>query len=334
MSASVVIAIEKKKDFLQNIPAGWKVDQHVNKITCQDNSVTVLSHDKEFTARDNFFEVTTIEELNIVRELIRSRPVLTTVKCSKSYNDRPERDQSSENDNSETVTDDYIVLINTAHPQMVDMFNKAFEQAEENLKEGKNFRITIAINKSLQIWYLQNKKVNGELKNTTWANFADIYLTCGTKEPTCADTCFSCQETIQKVLWCVCFPLFFLLVLPYWIYKRFVLGVIESKIEQPVPITYHENPFPMGFNIMNLLYPPGSTFTTITTYHQQPPPASLQQQTFYQPGYQPQPTGYQLPPGYDQPQPGYQQQPGYPTQSVNLSQHQPLNEQNQLLTRY
>ena len=57
MASSVVLAVEKKSSFMSSPPAGWRLNASTNKMTCEDNSVTVMVKDKQFDGRSTYFNV-------------------------------------------------------------------------------------------------------------------------------------------------------------------------------------------------------------------------------------------------------------------------------------
>ena len=84
-------------------------------------------------------QVNCIEDLEAAKDLIKTRPILTTARCRKPYDDTV----GNESDVS-YLDDEYIVLINTAHAEIARQFETAFSLAEQFLREGKNFRVSVS----------------------------------------------------------------------------------------------------------------------------------------------------------------------------------------------
>ena len=75
--------------------------------------------------------------------MVRSRPIMTTAHCKKSFFREDEEGTYSESADTYDDSDDYVVLINTSHPQIMAQFDQAFRQAEQCINAGDNFRITV-----------------------------------------------------------------------------------------------------------------------------------------------------------------------------------------------
>ena len=80
------------------------------------------------------------EDLAAAQDTIMRRPLFTTAKCQKPYDDTTDPES-----NVSYLRHEYIVLVNTGNAEINGMLNRAFNLAEQLLDEGKNFRITVCI---------------------------------------------------------------------------------------------------------------------------------------------------------------------------------------------
>jgi len=318
-SAEILISLYNKAQFVSNQPDGWIVDQGSGKLRCFNDAVNVMVHsaEKRIMGQKTFIEIRTQADLDAFMHQIRSKPLLTTALCSKPYSVNRDRYQNESVNVEDTQhTEEYVAMVNTAHPQISQMFQEAYDKTSQLLREDKKFRVTISLSESIKTWFINNVRMPNQTDSVTYATHCDLYLVNGVEEPTFFDRCCACEVITQKCFWCVCFPLFLLCFVPYHIYKKCVLGVVESSIKRVQPVIYHNAVFQNGFNIMSLLWPPGTSFTTVVSTGYYPPGVVQQQPGMYQQqpaGYQQQPAGYQQSAGYHQPQyqgnapPPYQQ---------------------------
>ena len=89
---------------------------------------------------------------------------MTTAECKKPYYyDTTERNSDGGRRQSLAyLEDEYVVIINTQHPQIASQLEEAFTRAEKYLRDGNNFRVTVGTillaDGCLVIWLLLFKQ--------------------------------------------------------------------------------------------------------------------------------------------------------------------------------
>eukprot|EP00794_Sanderia_malayensis_P000506 gene506-1153_t len=138
MAQPGILTIMKKLDFVQSRPHGWRLER--NRLINADDEFTVMVQDDDIEGRDTFCEINSMEELNATRDMIMRRPIFTIARCRKPYDD-----SSGNEDTGYSYLDDkYVVLVNTANPEVRSQFDRAFQLAENFVKNGNNFRVTVS----------------------------------------------------------------------------------------------------------------------------------------------------------------------------------------------
>ncbi|XP_065057563.1 uncharacterized protein LOC135685518 isoform X2 [Rhopilema esculentum] len=246
-----VMCIMEKSEFQRSSPNGWR--DVGGKRSNVDDEFTVLVNDDDFQGTDTTFVLNSREDLAAAQDTIMRRPLFTTAKCQKPYDDTTDPES-----NVSYLRHEYIVLVNTGNAEINGMLNRAFSIAEQLLDEGKNFRITISFSESVKVYYNANVHASGEDNRLTQVWGCDIFLTHGVGAPNWADTNFTCQTTPQIACWIVCFPLCLFTGVPYLCYKKCLKGVKEEKVVQVMPLTVHKGPFKVGYNLLSLLFSPST----------------------------------------------------------------------------
>lgn len=75
---------------------------------------------------------------------VQSKPILTTAYCSKPYSyNRDRHDHDSTNIERTEHVEEYVVMVNTRHQQVAQLFQEAYDRAKRFVEEGKKFRVKV-----------------------------------------------------------------------------------------------------------------------------------------------------------------------------------------------
>lgn len=89
----------------------------------------------------------TASDLESFKQLVYSKPVLSTVLCGKLYSNSSLHRGDQEINETEALThnEEYIVLINVRHPQVQRIIDEAIKSAHRLLSQGKKFRVSVSM---------------------------------------------------------------------------------------------------------------------------------------------------------------------------------------------
>ena len=76
---------------------------------------------------------------------VQSKPILTTAYCNKPYSyNRDRHEHDSTNIERSQHVEEYVVMVNTRHQQVAQLFQDAYERAKRCVEEGKKFRVKVS----------------------------------------------------------------------------------------------------------------------------------------------------------------------------------------------
>ena len=321
----MAVLLIKTSKFKQALPAGFGWNQASQRITV-DQSYNLVTDHKEFAGQPRSFQVNNVSEVEAIRDQILSKPLITVAQCSKQYKEyRGTRDSEGNREvEYHTMTDEFVVVLNTSNPEVRRVLDEAFEKAKQLMSENAKFVLVFDLDDSTKTWYGQVQHANSDGK-TAQSVGAGFYITHdASPQASCAQAFFGCEQPVQKMLWCVCFPCCLLTGVPYHVCRSCVQNIKDVKIPARFHTQEYNNVCPPGVNLLSLFQSPQQVVTTVVSQYpspQQYPPPSYGQPVA-QPGYNQVPM--QQYPQY--PQQNYQQQapyPQYPQQ--NYQQQYPTN---------
>lgn len=321
----MAVVLIKKNNFKQGLPAGFCWDQDSAKIVT-DTSYSLLTDDKDFGGQSRSFEVNNAGDIEAIRDQLYSKPLVTVTKCSKRYKVYRGRGDAEGNREVEylTMTDDFVVVLDTSHPDVRKSLDELFEKAKKLLSDNAKFVVVFDLDESAKLWYAQVPHENSDGK-TAQAMGASFYLVHGAKPQGGCAGCFGCEQPAQKAMWVFCFPCCLVTGVPYLVCRKCIQNIKDVKISTRYHTREHNAVSPPGTNLMSLFQP--ATVVTSQYPNQQFPPQPYGQQQYPQPPPYPNPVPqYGQPPmtqpysqqqQYPQPYPAQYNQPGYPVQEAS-----------------
>lgn len=315
----MAVLLIKKSKFKQGLPAGFGWNQASQRITV-DQSYNLVTDDKEFAGQARAFEVNNIDDVEALKTQILSKPLVTIAKCTKQYKEyRSTRNEQGNRDvDYRTMTDEFVVVLNTSNPDVVRVLDETFEKAKQLLQENAKFVLVFDLDDSTKTWYGQIPHANSDGK-TAQSIGASFYLTHNASpQGYWANGCFGCEQPVQKAMWCICFPCCLFTGVPYHVCRKCVQNIKDERVQAQFYTQEYNNVCPQGINLLNLFQvPPQHVVTQVVTQHtgQQYPPQQYAPSPYGQPPVQP---------GYNQPQMSAPQYPQYPQQGYQQQYPQPM----------
>jgi hypothetical protein len=314
----MAVLLIKKSKFKQGLPAGFGWNQASQQITV-DQSYNLVTDDKEFAGQARAFEVNNVDEIEAIKNQIFSKPLISVAKCSKQYKEyRSGRDSEGNREvEYHTMIDEFVVVLNTSHPEVQRVLNETFEKAKQLMQENAKFVVVFDLDDSTKTWYGQVAHANSDGKTAQSVGASFYIVHNASPEANCAKAFFGCEQPVQIAMWCVCFPCCLLTGVPYHVCRKCIQNIKDEKIPARFHTQEYNNVCPPGANLLSLFQTPQQVVMTVTTQYpgQQYPPQQYAPPPYGQPPAQP---GYTQPPmamqpQYPQyPQQGYQQQAPYP----------------------
>lgn len=318
----MAVLLIKKDNFKQGLPAGFGWDQGAGKIVA-DTSYTLLTDDKDFGGQSRTFEVNNAGDIEAIRDQLYSKPLVAVTKCSKRYKVYRGRGDAEGNREVDylTMTDDFVVVLNTSHPDVRKSLDELFEKAKKLLSDNAKFVVVFDLDESAKLWYGQVPHENSDGRSAQ-AMGASFYLVHGAEPQGNCAGCFGCEQPVQKAMWVICFPCCLVTGVPYLVCRKCVQNIKDVKISTRFHTREHNAVSAPGTNLMSLFQPATQVVATVVTsqYPNQQFPLQQLPQQYPQPNPVPQ---YGQPPmtqpysqQYPQPYPAQYNQPGYPAQQA------------------
>lgn len=324
----MAVLLIKKSKFKQGLPGGFGWNQASQRINV-DQSFNLVTDDKEFAGQTRSFEVNNVDEIEAIKNQILSKPLISVAKCSKQYKEHRGGRDSEGNREVEyhTMTDDFVVVLNTSHPEVRRVLDETFEKAKQLMQENAKFVVAFDLDDSTKTWYGQVPHANSDGKTAQSVGASFYIVHDAAPECSCAQAFFGCEQPVQKAMWCVCFPCCLLTGIPYHACRKCVQNIKDVKIPARFHTQEYNNVCPPGTNLLSLFQAPQQVVATMVTQypgHQYPaqqyaPPPYGQPPA--QPGYNQPPMPMQQYPQY--PQQGNQQQAPYPQPTPYNAQNTP-----------
>lgn len=315
----MAVLLIKKSKFKQGLPTGFSWNQASQRITV-DESFNLVTDDKEFAGQPRSFQVNNIDEIEAIRHQTLSKPLISVAKCSKQYKEYRGTRNSEGNRDVEyhTMTDDFVVVLNTSHPDVRRVLDETFDKAKQLMLENAKFVVVFDLDDSTKTWYGQVPHANSDGRTAQSVGASFFIVHDAAPEGNCAHAFFGCEQPVQKALWCVCFPCCLFTGVPYHACRKCVQNIKDIKVPARFHTQEYNNVCPPGVNLLSLFQSTQQVVMTITTPYsgQQYPPQQHAPPPYGQPPVQP---GYNQPPMAMQQYPqyhqqGYQQAPPYPQQ--------------------
>ena len=321
----MAVLLIKKSKFKQGLPLGFGWNQASQRITV-DQTYNLITDDKDFAGQARTFQVNNVNEIEAIKNEIFSKPLISVAKCSKQYKEYRAARTSEGNREVDyhTMTDEFVVVLNTSHPDVQRVLSETFDKAKELMQENAKFVVVFDLDDSTKTWYGQVPHANSDGK-TAQSVGASFYIAHNASpEGNCAHAFFGCEQPVQKMLWCVCFPCCLLTGIPYHVCRKCVQNIKDAKIQARFYTQEYNNVCPPGINLLSLFQAPQQVNTTVVTQHhgQQYPAQQYPPAPYAQPPPQ---SGYNQPPpqsGYNQPPMPMQQYPQYPQQGYQQPPYQ------------
>ena len=156
----------------------------------------------------NALQVNSADDIEEIRSLILSKPVITTVKYDSVK---------------------CLVIVNTSKLEINQAVQEACIMAEKCLAENKNFFITINLDKTISTWY--HFRMMNFCNNESTCHGANFYIAHNaTKRCYFAREYIECDRTQGLCCWWWCLPTCLLIGCPYIIYRHCVKGITDVKI--------------------------------------------------------------------------------------------------------
>ncbi|CAB4026439.1 Hypothetical predicted protein [Paramuricea clavata] len=135
----MAVLLIKKSKFKQGLPGGFGWNQASQRINV-DQSYNLVTDDKEFAGQTRSFEVNNVDEIEAIKNQILSKPLISVAKCSKQYKEYRGGRDSEGNRQVEyhTMTDDFVVVLNTSHPEVRRVLDETFEKAKQLMQRMPN----------------------------------------------------------------------------------------------------------------------------------------------------------------------------------------------------
>lgn len=261
----MAVLLIKKCNFKQGLPAAFGWDQGSRKIVV-DESCSLVTDDKDFGGQSRTFEVNNVSDVDAIKDQLCNKPLVAVAQCSKQY--KVYRGRGDPEGNREvdyfTMADDFVVVLNTANPDVRKSLDELFEKAKKLLDENAKFVVVFDLDESVKLWYAQVPHENSEGR-TAQAMGASFYIAHGAKPQSNCAGCFGCEQPVQKAMWIVCFPCCLVSGVPYLICRKCVQNIKDVKISTRFHSQEQNAIIPPGTNLMSLFHSPPQVVSTVVT---------------------------------------------------------------------
>ncbi|XP_013393000.1 uncharacterized protein LOC106160797 [Lingula anatina] len=196
------------------------------RLTYDPNRVKFLqntsSNGGQSNAEARLLHVETIDDLVQVREELFSKPLFMRV-----YTEHVKVEDYGLVRVRTRWRGDFAVLINTLHPQIRHQMEPKFEEAMNELSQGKKFCLEFDLGPTLERWYAEILDVDsGCSRSNTKSKYTRLYITNHTKY----QHCFDCN-----VIWAVLCNVCWLMSAPcYMIHRASTVTDIMHDIASPI----------------------------------------------------------------------------------------------------
>ncbi|XP_046860109.1 uncharacterized protein LOC124453344 [Xenia sp. Carnegie-2017] len=226
----VVLNLYRYK-FQEPLPAGINWNKNYTKLVVDDR-YTLLTDDRQITRERprtddknrNVLRVNNLRDLESTKDLLLSKPLLTTVKC-------PLPDVSKVK---------YLVIVLTSSPEVKSVVRKMFNMAKSLLLENKRFVITFNLDATISSWYF-NSMADVFCYTESMCKGANFYLTHEAREKCIfAQEYIDCYMNKAVLCWFLCCPLCLVIGCPYVIYRHILRGIEDIKYSASLTVIVGE----------------------------------------------------------------------------------------------